>query len=765
MKGYQKAWIVIHLLGVLTLAWNGMVSRFYFYPMNYMPVVLGVLWGTVTLVSLVFALFALRAGRKDSSQRSGRKSVTSKPLMCKLLILFGTLLFFIGFIVALMRIFPGYRLPFYGYHRIYYFEVLGYLLLMPGVVYACVTILRGISLPRWSFSHLMVPVIFVTLLLGWDTLQSDSTIRYTSYESSQFNNPRPMRRIIDEDNPLFLFNIYGFGLDSVKWLHENLPEDLRPYWAIQFVSYVEHNPSTEEQIIAALEYTDEVGFDVFIQIENCLSDSDIPISYFDNLFDEYESLIGLVVAEFSAANTSFYGMDYQHMRVISEALDVVSAQGAYLMWQDMGYEFRHPFSTAGSHKALFHKIEENADHLLLMDKRNGRSKRQLSTATALGFYLTDNAVAWGPNAESWIWWEAGLGPIGKEPMNITKAHRMWESLYTYPEIMFGIEWMMAAAGGATLYSLEAPFHGIADFWGGNPRFVPAWNEVLLPLSRKIVYGNLIVPKDEMKEKIQVAYLPDRVMPGEFQNDELFQGLYGPEVSSMYEWLPSSGRYYYLPVIPQYANPESYIDFPLIVTTQRYEKEFLANQKVKQEYFNALYPELSQGSAWVVEHKGLWYLANPEENEQVQADFSFSPVESNGVSHITGALSPNGYALIEETSDAIEVYFNNFRTDSDLAIWSVTSDTFNWKNFLHNTMVWFNEVQMDYGEYLERLQDPKVLNTHRTSIFSFEIDPQRVSSVIPEVSVRRGDYTITQSGNTIGVEVFHNGDGTIRIPIN
>ncbi len=73
--------------------------------------------------------------------------------------------------------------------------------------------------------------------------------------------------------------------------------------------------------------------------------------------------------------------------------------------------------------------------------------------------------------------------------------------------------------------------------------------------------------------------------------------------------------------------------------------------------------------------------------------------------------------------------------------------------------------MDYGEYLERLQDPKVLNTHRTSIFSFEIDPQRVSSVIPEVSLRRGDYTITQSGNTIGVEVFHNGDGTIRIPIN
>lgn len=765
MKRYQKAWILLHLLGVLVLGWNGMVSRFYSYPMNYAPVVLGFLWGGMSLFSLISAFFGLRTIRIGKKTPLSAAPFQKSSLVYKLLIILGGVFFITGFIIALARIFPGYRVPFYGYHRVYYFEVFGYLLITPGVLYVCITTFRGVQIPRWSFIHGILPVVFISLIVGWDVLQIDSSLRYTPYESSQFNNPRSMRRRIDEENPLFLFNIYGFGIDSVKWLHENLPEDLRPYWAIQFVSYTEYNPETEKQIAAALEYTDEVGFDVFIQIENCLSDSDVPMSYFDTLFDEYESLIGLVVAEFSAANTSFYGMDYPHMQVIAEALDVVSAQGAYLMWQDMGYEFRHPFSIAGSHRAFFEKLSESAEHLLIMDKRNGRSKRQLSTATALGMYLTDNAAAWGPNSESWIWWEAGLGPIGKEPMNITKAHRMWESLYTYPEIMFGIEWMMAAAGGATIYSLEAPFHGIADFWGGNPRFVPAWNEVLLPLSRKIVHEGLIIPKEEMKGKIQVAYLPDRVMPGEFQNDELFQGLYGPEVSSMYEWLPSSGRYYYLPVLPQYANPESYDFLPTILTTEMYEKRFLGNQESKQDYFQKIYPELSQGSAWVVEHQGMWYLANPEENKQEPADFSFSPMKDSSISRITGALSPNGYALIEEDSDTIEVYFNNFRTDSGLAIWSVTSDKFNWKNFLHNTMEWFDEVQMDYGAYLQRLQDPRVLETYRTSVFSFEVAPGVSYSMIPEVSVRRGEYEITQSGSVITVEVFHNGDGTIRIPLD
>ena len=63
-------------------------------------------------------------------------------------------------------------------------------------------------------------------------------------------------------------------------------------------------------------------------------------------------------------------------------------------------------------------------------------------------------------------------------------------MFTYPDALFGLEWLVALANGATVYSLEAPFHGFASL--EIRERTPAFDKVLLPLIRRIL-GDRLIP--------------------------------------------------------------------------------------------------------------------------------------------------------------------------------------------------------------------------------------------------------------------------------
>jgi hypothetical protein len=475
----------------------------------------------------------------------------------------------------------------------------------------------------------------------------------------------PLRITISNTRPLFVFNIYGTNPDAVYWLAENLPVDVREYWAIQFVGLKKDTPGNRADMEKNLDAAEAAGIPAFIQVEDCNSHNDVPSSYFDTLFYKYSQLVGLSVAEFSAANTSLIGMDFDHIKAVMRYIDTVVPHGGMLMWQDMGYEGLHPFLIAGSVPELYRKIITNGDYVILVDKHNGRSKRFVAQSAAIGFYASGLIGNWGVNSEDWIWWEAGYNRLFNPIAGISRSAPAWKAVFTYPDSLFGIDWLIAAAGGATVYSLECPYHGLAV--PEQDKFTPAWNNVILPLTRQLINNNLIPGRQEVKDMIKVAYHAECVNPPEINGDILFRGLYGPQYASLWEWLPSTGRYYFLPILPKLAGKEVLESYQNLITSSSYARNFMLGPAAKQAWFNGIYPERGTGDAWFMNYRNNWYIVNPNENRDIDSTFKFRLSGDPG-STLSGTISAHTFAIVREETGTVAVHLSNYRIDSVKDVW-------------------------------------------------------------------------------------------------
>ena len=488
----------------------------------------------------------------------------------------------------------------------------------------------------------------------------------------------PLRLKVSNERPLFIFNIYGTNPDSVFWLAENLPEDIREYWSIQFVGLKKDTPENRVNMERNLDAAQAAGIPAFIQVEDCNSHNDVPSSYYAFLFERYSRLVGLSVAEFSAANTSLIGMDLDHIKAVKRYIDTVLPFGGIFMWQDMGYEGLHPFMIAGSVPELYRKIVANKDYIILMDKHNGRSKRFVTQAAALGFYASDLIGNWGVNSEDWIWWEAGFNKLFNPIAGITRSAPDWKAVFTYPDALFGIDWLIAAAGGATVFSLECPYHGFAVPEQGQ--FTPAWHNVILPLTRMLINNQLIPSREEVKARIKVAYHAENINPCEINGDSLFRGLYGPELASLWEWLPSTGRYYFLPILPKLADEKVLGSYPHLITTTSYARDFMFKAAAKQAYFNSIYPQIGTGDAWFMNFRNNWYIANPNENRDITTTFSF-PLITDPANSLGGSISAHTFIIVREEPGILNIHLSNYRIDSDKDVWESGIVDFNPDTYL------------------------------------------------------------------------------------
>lgn len=241
----------------------------------------------------------------------------------------------------------------------------------------------------------------------------------------------------------------------------------------------------------------------------------------------------------------------------------------------------------------------------------------------------------------------------------------WKSVFSYPDALYGIEWLVAASGGASLFSLEAYFQGYSSCDGAKP--TPAFENVLLPLIRQIVRHHLIPDRTAVLSKIHAAYRPSSAAPRTLREDHLFTALYGPEHSTHDEWLPSTGRYYFIPVIPMLADASADKLFSAVIDDAFYGKH-LADPIAKKKYFDGLYPAAGTGGAWFVNLGPNWLIANPNENKDTDADFEF-PLPVNAGLRAKGALPPHTFGILREAPGRISMHLSNHRIDSGADVWN------------------------------------------------------------------------------------------------
>jgi hypothetical protein len=564
-----------------------------------------------------------------------------------------------------------------------------------------------------------------------------------------------LRRPISETNPMFIYNVYGEA-GVIKNLDGVLPADVKPYFALQIIPpepYTD-SPSLRKWIEDRLDAAQGKGLPVFIQTEHCNTRNTVPQSYWAELFDRYSILIGLSFAELSCSGLQQTALDDDYMERMKATIDTVSAKKGFFLWQDMGYdrdmspwkETPQVFVKAGSNESLFSKIRGSAANVIIQDKHNGSGKRFTGPAAVMGLWTSCSIGNWGVNSEDWLWWEAGYGHLFEPWSGQTEfVKQPWKALFTFPEAMYGIDWLAAMAGGATVFALECPYHGLTSVEGDLA--TPSFEHVLLPLIRTTIKQKLIPARGQVREKMQAAYHPVIAAPPEFNGDQLFAGLYGPEVSSLCEWLPSTGRYYYLPIIPQLSGQEIKKLFPTVVESSTY-KNTLATAEQKRAFFDPIYPEKGKGDSWFVNLEDNWFIMNPNENKDVTTTFEFSLNKHPGAT-MGGSLTPHTFVIVVEQPDRLIIHLSNYRTDSEAGVWD-------------NQAL----ADGDPGSYVRNVYIPSPADDklRRTSIAV-----GGVFSSEPAVSFT-GDngakYTrsLDAQSQTLRLEIDHNGYVDMEIPV-
>lgn len=481
-----------------------------------------------------------------------------------------------------------------------------------------------------------------------------------------------LRRPINNENPLFVYSsVYnGANPSQLENFWKNLPEDVKPYFGVHVNPMKSDSPETRAWIESVLDMAQKLNAPAIIETEGFNSTNDTPMEYWAGLFDKYPNVIGLNISEISATGgLTGANLDAAFMEKMTRYMEVAATHGGYFIWQDMSWDAPFPkaphvFVKAGAEPALFEAIRKYGAHVILTHKHNGSGRRFTSDAAVLGFWVTGTTAAWGVHSEGWLWWEGGFEQLYKPSMAPHRSAQPWKSVFSYPDALYGIEWLVAASGGASLFSLEAFFQGYSSCDGS--RTTPAFDNVILPLIRQIIQHKLIPDRDAVRARIKAAYRPSQAAPRTLREDHLFTALYGPENSTHYEWLPSTGRYYFIPIIPMLADESANALFPTVIDDEFY-KDNLVNPEAKKNFFDNLYPAAGSGGAWFVNNGAAWLFANPNENSNTTAGFDFQLSDRQDL-RAAGSLPPHTFGILRQRPGGVSLHISNYRIDSDADVW-------------------------------------------------------------------------------------------------
>ncbi len=496
-------------------------------------------------------------------------------------------------------------------------------------------------------------------------------------------SPTALRFPVDNQHPTFIHNVYLSDNSVAELAHvrELWPDDLEKYLTVQLV--LKSQPPDPAEVItpkidAVLTAADGFDLPIIVQVAALDTWTGPAAGVLDDMMKRHTSFAGVAAAEFSAPIAQAVGgLTDADMLLLISLINLAAQNRAYFLWQDMGYLGPHVFVDAGINPALFKAISEHSENVIIQAKRNGALKRLVTSSAALGLWLSGSVGNWGVNSEDWIWWESGFekrfAPQVAGALTVAgfpRSPRPTSSRLSYPESMFGIEMLVAAGSGATVFALESPTRGYGDTSKPSPMASAAGREVVFPVIRAIVEKSLISPIENVRGANPVALRPNRRDQIEFNSDEVFRDVLTPAEcggTSMdcarAQWLPKSSQYGALPIVPALDWSATAGDWkPKLI-----EGAVLADSAQRVAQIKAAFERTDHGTSWSTEVGGNWLVVNPNENSDVATTLHVVPhgvfLEATLPAHCFLIASPNGKGM--------SIYVNNFRTSQSW--WTAASD--------------------------------------------------------------------------------------------
>lgn len=396
-------------------------------------------------------------------------------------------------------------------------------------------------------------------------------------------------------------------------------------------------------------------------------------------FRTYDKLVGLQQVEV----TTGYPLSNRKAYLI-ENIRIAAEFNAHFFYKDQSYyRTNSGYARVGEDAELLDVVRQHKNNVSFMYKQNGHSQHYTNAAFPLGYWLAGITSNWGVNGENWMYYEAGYNTLGAEA-NKQGGHSVanWKA----PEALWAQTMLMAAANGATIYSYE----DLATSTAYEGRVSPAYQNVLKQVQKRLIADKLIPTRDEMRDRIKVAYHQDRPFDSipelaQQYGTRLFRDLYGPSAEEIAQydtiggghtidgvgggratnWFPRSGRYALLPLLPMHATAEERANLQNVINHDDWTGRFGNGDPAKvRAYFDSLYKQSSSGTAWAQRSGSNWYLMNPSENRRGTADFDLA-LSAGGARSVKGALEEHTAAYVKETPSQLKVFVNNYRVDKQV----------------------------------------------------------------------------------------------------
>ncbi len=413
------------------------------------------------------------------------------------------------------------------------------------------------------------------------------------------------------------------------------------------------------------------------------ADYDFETTLFAEFFRDYPNFIGFNYSEqfwgFESEDFSVTPIErYEHFAGL---LKLCNKYGGYLNISWCANQWSAPLNPVAMLKRCpewKNACELYSENLQLEEKYTQTSYIQDVESEVLGAYLSGYCGNYGVRYDETGWTDSTWNGTG----NATKdEYRQVTGLPIFLERM--------ALNGATI--IDGPELVWADdfgeTWGGvkdsegytcrNWYMYDQYVNVTLDFFRKLIDGSIRIPsRQEVIDRTKVVIIQD-VSSGS-DNDKystyptLFEGLYRMDsdgnLKDNHNLYKSSGRY---PTIPTVYGLRD--DIAKSFDVQINQSEIVSRWSsisAKQEEFNELFPSEYYGNCYAARYENTWVTYNPNKNgSNCGAVLSF---KYNTCNNIDVNFNAYGTALINEYSDHIDIFANNFDEDSSD---SLVTDTF------------------------------------------------------------------------------------------
>ena len=595
-----------------------------------------------------------------------------------------------------------------------------------------------------------------------------------------------LRMYVDEENPLFMIRncpIWGgpqtgetFAEYAIKTFYA-LPEDIRNFAVI----YIDEG-TTDMTPARQLEFwdelltvTDEANVPIVCQSECfCTNKTRNPFTQeeLSAVFKEHPSLIGFVQVELSTNGvtneklaydevTEDNGVNNNILARMKSCIKACAETGGLFIWQDMEYIYWKKANYVNhilKDRELYDLLKANTENIIIMDKHNGHGRHFASQSNILGCWLDDVCGNWGVNLENFLWYEEGF----TEYDNIGLKPNEPDFAYTakYPPALYGIDMIADLVGGATVYAIEGAFSrgGLYHFVNGEVVLTPTFYAVLYPIYQLVLNG-AVPSKEQVKEKIKVAYKMTTPTSWALSGNDahLLQGLYCDAFSFIQEkiditpyfdctktWVPSTGRYHIIPILPIYSSPEEVLPESKILNDFSYFFNLLFINPIKTKFFDKYYEETYKGNGVLFDINDYIYIFNSNENKTIGSEQTVSYTLPDSGLQIKTNFVAHTYAIINESEEKIEIDLCNLRLDTD-AVCNGLEDE--------------NQFMIDYANG-GKMNNPNDFRTSVIELSGFESQPSTVIGTGSNGAKGRAEWNAETQ--TLTLTVISNGEVRITV---